>query len=114
MQLMTASKGKVERFVNYLRGSFYNPLITKYDNLELSYLNYLLKKWLIEKANVRIHQTTKERPQVLFYKEQSYLLTLPSEYRYSLPEKDFSAKEFLKNLQHPLSSYEQLVKEGAV
>jgi transposase len=107
------TKGKVERFISYLRHSFYNPLITKQDDMDLSYLNYLTKIWLEKEANIRIHQTTKEKPQILFYKEQDHLLTLPFEYKYSMPEK-FSNEEFSKELQHSLSVYERLAKEEVV
>lgn len=71
------TKGKIERFNGYLKGNFYRPLLVKLKdaNLEVTpaVLNERVCRWL-DKANNRIHDTTKQKPLVLFAKEQSYLL----------------------------------------
>lgn len=71
------TKGKVERFNSYLKGNFYRPLLIKLQDakLVLTYqvLNNHIYPWLL-KANNRIHDTTKQKPSVLFAEEQLMLL----------------------------------------
>jgi transposase len=70
------TKGKVERFNSYLKGNFYRPLLIKLNdaNLEVTVqvLNERIYRWL-NKANNRIHGTTKQKPSVLFAEEQKCL-----------------------------------------
>lgn len=60
------TKGKVERFISYLRHSFYLPLQTDLGFVGLSVdaktANSYVTAWLHEVANARIHATTKEVP----------------------------------------------------
>ena len=79
------TKGKVECFNHYLRYSFHNALKVK-----LAMMNYHLNidnanaeviKWLDERANKRIHQTTLQRPFELLAEEQPHLLSLPQPYQ---------------------------------
>lgn len=79
------TKGKVERFNHYLRYSFHNGLKVK-----LSMMNYDMNidnanaeviKWLNDKANKRIHQTTLQRPFDLLAQEQPHLLPVPKPYQ---------------------------------
>jgi len=51
-------KGKIETIIKYLRQNFW-PLRTFTD---LSDVNHQVRGWLDKVANVRIHQTTRERP----------------------------------------------------
>ena len=79
------TKGKVERFNHYLRYSFHNALRVK-----LAMMNYKMNidnvnteviKWLNERANRRIHQTTLQKPFDLLVQEQSHLLNVPKPYK---------------------------------
>ncbi|NPA29642.1 MAG: IS21 family transposase [Epsilonproteobacteria bacterium] len=67
------TKGKVERFNRYLKESFYIPLKTSLKGsgitMDASLLNSHLHRWL-ERANGRVHATTKERPVDRFHKEE--------------------------------------------
>ena len=53
-------KGKVERFVEFFKGSFL-PLLEKKTGHDLADLNYRARLWC-NKVNAQIHDTTKERP----------------------------------------------------
>ena len=78
------TKGKVERFNHYLRYSFHNALKVKLAMknfiLNLDNVNAEVLKWLDKTANVRIHQTTLQRPIDLLAQEQLHLLPLPKPY----------------------------------
>lgn len=68
-------KGKVESGIKYVKTNFF--LGRKFKNEDD--LNFHLKKW-IEKANARIHGTTKKVPQEIFETEEKQkLLPLPVE-----------------------------------
>jgi transposase len=60
------TKGKVERFIRFLRQSFYIPLASRLaqDGLmvDRETANLAVKRWLREVANARIHGTTGEIP----------------------------------------------------
>lgn len=60
------TKGKVERFIRYLRYSFYVPLVSQLKQagltLDVETANLEVLKWLRDIANVRVHQTTQEQP----------------------------------------------------
>jgi transposase len=67
-------KGKVERGVPYVRNSFFagRPV------MELSEANRELKAWIMGRAGLRIHGTTKMRPLEAFQgMEQAFLFPLP-------------------------------------
>jgi len=70
------TKGKVERLNLYLKNNFYIPLKSslKGSNITITpmYLNMKIFSWL-EKANSRIHGTTKQRPIDMFKKEKQHL-----------------------------------------
>jgi transposase len=109
------TKGKIERFNGYLKGNFYRPLLIKLKdaNLEVTpaVLNERIYRWL-DKANNRIHDTTKQKPSVLFAKEQNYLLPYIPE-----PIKNRAAAypKVLPQVtvQKPiLTAYDQLLNEG--
>jgi transposase len=71
------TKGKVERFNSYLKGNFYRPLVVKLQDAKLDItpqvLNEYIYRWL-DKANNRIHGTTKQKPVILFAQEKGSLL----------------------------------------
>ena len=60
------TKGKVERFNSYLKGSFVVPLASSLEasglKLDVSVANRHVRRWLDEVANVRIHGTTGVTP----------------------------------------------------
>lgn len=119
------TKGKVERFIGYLRFSFFNPLASKFkqSELELDFVaaNIAVIEWLDKTANVRIHADLKEQPVKLWCEiEKPQLQALPP--RYS-GLKQSESKETLYNslphstllpgydttfLQHPMAIYEQI------
>ena len=78
------TKGKVERFNHYLRYSFHNALKVKLAmknfTVNIDNANAEVEKWLDNVANVRIHQTTLQRPFDLLTEEQPHLLSLPKPY----------------------------------
>jgi transposase len=112
------TKGKVERFNRYLRGSFYNPLVTRLQAdvaLDVETANVEVLKWLRDVANVRSHQGTAERPIDRFEADQ--LAMLPFEP--AMAPIEAAARLRLKSplpvesLQHPLSVYGELLAEVA-
>ena len=60
------TKGKVERPVRYLRGNFVYGRTFLHD----ADLDQQRQHWLERVANVRVHGTTRERPQVRFDREE--------------------------------------------
>lgn len=112
------TKGKVERFHRYLRGSFFNPLQAGQSELvDVVQANHAVLPWLREVANVRVHATLKERPLDRFLLERPALRPLPLPYggRRSdvLTEKRLSVPTPIESLQHPLATYEALAAELA-
>jgi transposase len=75
------TKGKVERFNRYLKGSFLVPLAATLKagglKLDVQTANREVLRWLPEVANVRIHATTGERPSARLPAEQAQLIPLP-------------------------------------
>jgi len=78
------TKGKVERFNHFLRYSFHNALkvklVMKNYEMNLDNANSEVLKWLNNRANKRIHQTTLEQPFKLLVVEQPHLYQLPKPY----------------------------------
>jgi transposase len=58
------TKGKVERFIRYLRASFYVPLASQLSPEGIKVANARVGTWLREVANARVHATTGEIPLV--------------------------------------------------
>ncbi|WP_456374135.1 IS21 family transposase [Methanocaldococcus sp.] len=73
------TKGKVERFIGYLKRNFYIPLKAKLKNsslkIDIDLLNTQIFRWL-EVVSNRIHGTHKSKPKELFMKERELLLPL--------------------------------------
>jgi len=106
------TKGKVERFNGYLKGSFLVPLAAtlKASGLMLTaeLANLHVRRWLDEVANVRIHGTTRAVPTSRLPAERAVMLPAPalkapapSPVRVALP---------VESLQHPLAVYDQLLE----
>ena len=112
------TKGKVERFNGYLKGSFVTPLATSLKQaglvLDVDTANGQVGPWLAEVAHQRIHGTTGEKPQVLLDKERHYLQPLPKK-----ADSPATARLMVKpdgpvpyeSLQHPLNTYDQLLEQ---
>jgi transposase len=112
------TKGKVERFNRYLRGSFYNPLVTRLQAevaLDLETANTEVLKWLRDVANAREHKGTGERPMDRLAADQAAMLS----YEPALAPIEAAARLRLRtalpveSLQHPLSVYGELLAEVA-
>jgi transposase len=110
------TKGKVERFNRYLRGSFYNPLVTRLQAevvLDVGTANVEVLKWLRDVANARDHQGTGERPVDRLEEDQKAMLP----YEPALAPLEAAARVRLRtplpveSLQHPLSVYGELLAE---
>lgn len=109
------TKGKVERFNGYLKGSFIIPLATSLKQtgliLDVALANAQIGHWLAEVAHQRLHGTTGAKPQVLLDKERHHLLPLPA---VSGSGQDVVTGVTMhaipvESIQHPLSTYDQLL-----
>jgi len=111
------TKGKVERFNGYLKGSFLVPLAAtlKSSGLKLDAVaaNVHIGRWLSEVANARVHATTKERPDRRLVLERAALLPLPNGTPLPLPTPCSTWPLPVESLQHPLSVYEALIEVPA-
>ena len=71
------TKGKVERFIRYLRASFYVPLASQLNPegliVDRDTANARAGTWLREVANARVHATTGEVPLVRLELERERL-----------------------------------------
>jgi transposase len=112
------TKGKVERFIGYLRYSFFVPLMARFRAtgllLDADTANAEVRKWLNQVANVRTHRTTNAVPHLRWMAERELLLPLPPPY----PGRgqDPAAKQRWRTvppLQHPLSVYDELLTAEA-
>ncbi|GAB4224292.1 MAG: IS21-like element IS100 family transposase [Gammaproteobacteria bacterium] len=113
------TKGKVERFIRYLRDSFYHPLVAELraqeSQLSVELANTHVVSWLNSVANQRIHGTTGESPHQRFPHEQLCLQALPAAYRGSTPQRVLSVHPLPDNqapLQHDLCLYDALIPQG--
>jgi transposase len=97
------TKGKVERFIRYLKESFYNPFITQRKEIDLLELNYEVKKWLKEIADLRLLRDFGERPIDRIEKDRKALQSTLVQYTPIKREKDnFTIR------QHDLTLYDNL------
>lgn len=114
------TKGKVERFIGYLRRSFFVPVVSRYrqlgEALDREQLNLELTRWLEVTANRREHGTTEQVPAVQLHLERDSLQALPPRYvdglarHSSLPAGPLPTHWPVEVLQHPLSTYEALLE----
>lgn len=115
------TKGKVERFNGYLKGSFVVPLAatlkTNGLRLDVDAANRAVRRWLDEVANCRIHGTTGERPSSRLAIERNALLPLPRAGTAVLQQTSArgaaSGPIPIESLQHPLSVYDELLAGAA-
>lgn len=106
------TKGKVERFNGYLKGSFLVPLAASLKAAGLALTaevaNLHVRRWLDEVANARVHGTTGVVPATRLAEERAVMLPAPAlkapppvPMRVALP---------LESLQHPLAVYDELLE----
>jgi hypothetical protein len=118
------TKGKVERFIHYLRHSFWVPLDSRLRPLGLrvdaATANVEVRKWLRDTANMRVHGTTDRIPAELLGEEQSVLRPLAVRWQGEVPRpagaqasKGPPERERV-TIQHPLSVYEGLLAPQVV
>jgi transposase len=109
------TKGKVERFVGYLKRSFWVPFVATQRQAGVSpdkhSANAAVARWLRDVANARVHATTNELPAERLIVERLKLQGVPAPYRgrsartaLTLPE-----RRPMIGYQHPLSIYDELV-----
>jgi transposase len=106
------TKGKVERFIRYLRESFWVPLSSRLAQeglvVDRETANLAVKRWLRDVANVRIHGTTSAIPAERLASERLQLQPIPTPYG-GRTVRSLQAKPELApiiGMQHPLSFYD--------
>ncbi|MCB1656600.1 MAG: IS21 family transposase [Pseudomonadales bacterium] len=114
------TKGKVERFNGYLKGSFITPLAATLKSagllLDVDTANGQIGRWLQDIAHQRIHGTTGEKPQLRLEQERHAFLPLP-EKAWKTVSLAINPSSHLtrgiampyESLQHPLSVYDALL-----
>jgi transposase len=112
------TKGKVERFNGYLKGSFLVPLAATLQagglKLDVDTANQAVRRWLDEVANCRVHGTTGEQPVVRLAIERTVLLPLPQKgMALPVPAPNRGQPLPIESLQHPLSVYQALLTGAA-
>jgi transposase len=105
------TKGKVERFNRYLKGSFLVPLAARLKadglRLDVATANMAVLRWLKDVANVRVHATTGAIPAVRLAEEQQVMLAPPR--LIAPPVVAVRRVVPVESLQHPLSVYDELL-----
>jgi transposase len=113
------TKGKVERFVGYLKGSFWVPFVASMRQLGLApdkhAANAAVSRWLREVANARVHATTGEIPAVRLLTERARLQMLPAAYggRSARNRDPNGVRKVVLGYQHPLAVYDTLLVQAA-
>jgi transposase len=110
------SKGKVERFIRYMRGNFWLPLASRMAAeglvVDAAAANLAAGRWLREVANARRHATTGEVPAERLELERPHLGPIPIPYggqpRVAMAATPSSLLRPLVGLQHPLALYDTL------
>jgi transposase len=113
------TKGKVERFIGYLKRSFWIPFVASCRQAGLQpdkdAANAAVRIWLREVANARIHATTGEIPMERMIIEQGKLQDLPKPYK-GRTARSMATPSIPRpsvGYQHPLSIYDALLWEQA-
>lgn len=107
------TKGKVERFIRYVRDSFYVPLASrlKMHGVEIDPMTAQIEaqRWLREVANVRIHATTNARPIDRWDQERAALTPLKERPKH-IPHRQ-AAQPTYPHVppQHDLRQYDRLL-----
>ena len=112
------TKGKVERFIGYLKGSFWVPFVASMRQAGLKpdrhAANAAVARWLREVANARVHATTGEVPAERLPIETARLQALPALYggRSARSRASPPARKAILGYQHPLAVYDELLLGG--
>ena len=119
------TKGKVERFIGYLKRSFWIPFVASCRQAGIKpdcrATNAAVAIWLREVANARVHAKTSEVPAERMIIERGKLQALPKPYKGRRP-KDPAAHVMATSsrpravicYQHPLSTYDALLEPTAL
>jgi transposase len=112
------TKGKVERFIRYLKGSFWVPFAASMKQAGLKpdkhAANAAVARWLREVANARVHATTEEVPAERLVIEREKLQRLPALYlARSARNVTTMPRKIVVGYQHPLAIYDALVTGDA-
>lgn len=109
------TKGKVERFNRYMKGSFVVPLAASLRaaglQLTVEVANEHVRRWLHEVANCRVHASTGAVPAVLLIEELAHMLPAPA--LQAPPVVPVRVATPTESLQHPLAIYDQLLEVAA-
>jgi transposase len=108
------TKGKVERFIRYLRASFYLPLASQLSpeglKVDRDTANARVGTWLREVANARVHATTGEVPAVRLEQERERLQPIHVQWPGAIPAAPLKRPTPLpRGYQHSLRVYEELI-----
>ena len=111
------TKGKVERFIRYVRASFYVPFASRLSQdgvtVDAAAANAAVRRWLREVANARVHATTKAVPAERLAIERETLQPIPTPYGGEIVRSNLHpAPVPIVGLQHPLSIYDELMLPG--
>ena len=111
-------RGKVERFIGYLKRSFWVPFVASMRQAGLKpdkhAANGAVARWLREVANARVHATTNEVLAERLVLEQAALQALPAPYRGRSARSLLTpVRKAVVGYQHPLAVYEDLMPGGA-
>jgi transposase len=113
------TKGKVERFNGYLKGSFLVPLKASLKavglTLDVDTANREVLRWLAEVADRRVHATTGVEPCRRLPEDRAQLQLLPPGLHAPrvTPGRRARAALPVESLQHPLSVYQALLEVAA-
>jgi transposase len=111
------TKGKVERFIGYLKRSFWVPFVATMRQAGLEPdrhgANAAVGRWLREVANARVHATTNEVPAERLVIERPALQPLAAPYVARNPRTTGAPapRKTVIGYQHPLSVYADLFPE---
>jgi len=108
------TKGKVERFIRYLKESFWVPFVASCRQTGIKpdkqVANAAVKVWLRDVANARVHATTREVPAERMLVERDHLQSLPRPYRGKPARPPLIGPRLpICGYQHPLAAYEALL-----
>jgi transposase len=108
------TKGKVERFIRYLRASFFVPLASQLSPeglmVDRDTANARVGAWLREVANARVHATTDEVPLVRLEQERERLQPILAPWPGAIQSTRANRPVPLScGYQHSLRVYEELI-----
>jgi transposase len=113
------TKGKVERFIRYLRESFYIALASQFSaeglQVDADLANARVGTWLREVANARVQATTGEIPLVRLEHERELLQPLGTPWPGAIARaRGKSTAPMPRGYQHSLQEYEALLTPAGI